>query len=130
MVSLTLSYKVYSPIRNVVVGCVNADTIRPEVQEALDDDAVHFMPYYKLPTWTGSENLVKEMMQIGIDLAQKVDYPLDGMVAEVVEDAVKEHMGSTEHNRGKSPSKKKVNVRKPLSATSGGKRVVRVSPQY
>ena len=90
---------VFSHPRNVVVGCVNADTIRPEVQEALDDDAVHFMPYYKLPAWTGSgEDLVKEMMQIGIDLAQKVDYPLDGMVAEVVEDAVKDHMGSTEHH--------------------------------
>lgn len=90
---------IFTHPRNVVVGCVNADTIRPEIQTCLDDHALHFVPYYKLPAWTGNgADLVQNMKQIGIDLAKQVDYPLDGMVAEVVEEAVKAHMGATNHH--------------------------------
>ena len=85
--------------RNVVTGCVNADTPSKEVTRALKAGKVHFMPYSKLPHWTGSAtDLVKDIQQITLDIMKQVDYPLDGMVAEVVEDNVKKHMGATNHH--------------------------------
>lgn len=90
---------IFTHPRNVVVGCVNADTIKSDVQIALNAGKIHFVPYTTLPSWTGSgPELVEKMKEISIDLANKVDYPLDGMVAEVVEDVVKAHMGATNHH--------------------------------
>ena len=40
--------------RNVVVGAVNADTIRPIVKKTLKAGKIHFVRYATLPTWTGS----------------------------------------------------------------------------
>ena len=39
-----------------------------------------------------------KISEITLDLAGRVDYPLDGMVAEVTNDNVKKHMGSTNHH--------------------------------
>ena len=85
--------------RNVVVGAVNADTIRPIVTKTLKAGKIHFVRYATLPTWTGSgKDLIAKVSQITQDLADQVDYPLDGMVAEVVQAKVKKHMGATNHH--------------------------------
>lgn len=85
--------------RNVVVGAVNADTIRPVITKTLKAGKIHFVRYDTLPTWTGSgKDLVAKVAEITQDLASRVDYPLDGMVAEVVQAKVKKHMGATNHH--------------------------------
>ena len=85
--------------RNVVVGAVNADTIRPIVKKTLQAGKIHFVRYATLPTWTGSgKDLVAKVSEITQNLASKVDYPLDGMVAEVTNAKVKKHMGATNHH--------------------------------
>ena len=90
---------IFTHPRNVVVGCVNADTIREEVRMCLNDRQVHFVPYSTLANWTGSAaDLIQNVKQISQDLAAQVDYPLDGMVAEVVEQPVKDYMGATNHH--------------------------------
>lgn len=89
----------FSHPRNVVVGAVNADTIRPIITKTLQAGKIHFVRYATLPTWTGSgSDLVAKVSEITLDLAGKVDYPLDGMVAEVTSDKVKKHMGATNHH--------------------------------
>lgn len=85
--------------RNVVVGAVNADKVRPIITKTLKAGKLHFVRYDTLPTWTGSgENLVKKVSEITQSLAAKVDYPLDGMVAEVVQAKVKKYMGANNHH--------------------------------
>lgn len=85
--------------RNVVIGAVNADKIRPSITKTLQAGKIHFVRYATLPTWTGSgKSLVAKVAEITQDLASKVDYPLDGMVAEVTNAKVKKHMGATNHH--------------------------------
>ena len=82
-----------------MVGAVNADTIRPIVKKTLKAGKIHFVRYATLPTWTGSgKDLVAKVAEITQNLASKVDYPLDGMVAEVTNAKVKKHMGATNHH--------------------------------
>ena len=89
----------FSHPRHVVVGAVNADTIRPIITKTLKAGKIHFVRYATLPTWTGSgSDLVAKVSEITLSLAGKVDYPLDGMVAEVTNDKVKKHMGATNHH--------------------------------
>ncbi len=90
---------VMSHPRNVVTGCVNADTPTKYVKQALKAGKVHYVPYSSLPNWTGSgKDLLKKIREITADLASRVDYPLDGMVAEITETKVKTHMGATNHH--------------------------------
>ena len=83
--------------RNMVAGIVNADELKLSSQKALKDGMVHFVPYVGMKAWEGSgAELLEQIDAITADLA-KIDYPLDGMVAEATDSAVKESMGATSH---------------------------------
>ena len=84
--------------RNMVAGIVNADELKLSSQKALKDGMVHFVPYVGMKAWEGSgAELLEQIDAITADLA-KIDYPLDGMVAEATDSAVKESMGATSHH--------------------------------
>ena len=85
--------------RNLVVGIVSSDTVNELARKALDDEAVHFMPYSELPSWEGSgAELLARMDALTDELSGQVDYPLDGMVVEVVDEDVRRTMGATSHH--------------------------------
>lgn len=85
--------------RNLVVGIVSADTVNEDARRALDAGAVRFVPYAMLPRWEGGgDELVRRMEDIAEELAAEVDYPLDGMVAEAVDEGVRRSMGATNHH--------------------------------
>jgi DNA ligase (NAD+) len=85
--------------RNLVVGIVSSDTVNTLALQALEDKAVRFVPYATLPQWTGSgDELVKAIETIKQDLRKKVDYPMDGLVVEVVEQEIRDAMGATNHH--------------------------------
>ncbi len=85
--------------RNLVVGIVTSDRLNEHAQKALADKAVHFVPYLNLPAWKGSgTELVSNLETIRADLLADIDYPLDGLVAEVIDDRLKAHMGATSHH--------------------------------
>ncbi len=85
--------------RNLVVGIINSDTLNPYAREALAAGAVQFVPYSQLPEWRGSgAELVGRLDEIKEGLEQQTDYPLDGMVAEVVELELREFLGHTDHH--------------------------------
>ncbi len=85
--------------RNMAVGIVKADNVNADSQRALDDGMVHFVPYGTLPKWEGSgADLVAKTGEITESLRARVDYALDGMVAEVTDSRVKDHMGATSHH--------------------------------
>jgi len=85
--------------RNMCVGIVSADVVNKEAQAALDAGVVHFVPYVGLASWTGGpDDLLARVEEITNDLKTQVDYALDGMVAEVVEQPLRNHLGATNHH--------------------------------
>jgi DNA ligase (NAD+) len=85
--------------RNMVVGIISSDTVKAIAQKALDDEAVHFVPYNQLAYWEGpADNLLADIDTIIADLADQTDYPMDGAVAEVVNPELREAMGATAHH--------------------------------
>jgi DNA ligase (NAD+) len=85
--------------RNLVVGIVTSDQLNEYARRALKDGAVHFMPYAQLPDWTGSgADLLGDLQTIRKELLDGTDYPLDGLVAEVMDIRLRMHMGATSHH--------------------------------
>lgn len=85
--------------RNMVVGIISSDTVNESAQKALKDRAVHFVPYVRLPDWVGSDKeLLENAPSISDDLISAADYPVDGVVAEVVSAELKQFMGATHHH--------------------------------
>jgi DNA ligase (NAD+) len=85
--------------RNMVVGIISSDTVNESAQKALADQAVHFVPYVELPDWVGTgEELLDTAPAISADLISETDYPVDGVVAEVVSVELRQFMGATHHH--------------------------------
>ena len=85
--------------RNMVVGIVSSDTLNEFAQKALDDRAVHFVPYSRLLSWEGdADTMLSHIDTIVADLTGQTDYPMDGAVAEVVNPEIREAMGATAHH--------------------------------
>ena len=85
--------------RNMVVGIISSDTLNENAKEALKDGVVRFVPYATLSGWTGSgEALLEHRDKVVADLLADIDYPVDGVVAEVTDAAVRNHMGATAHH--------------------------------
>jgi len=85
--------------RNLVVGIITSDRLNEHARKALADRAVHFVPYANLPAWEGSgSDLVRDLDTIRSNLLAGCDYPLDGLVAEVIDDRLKDFMGATSHH--------------------------------
>lgn len=85
--------------RNMVVGIVASDTVNEKAQRALEDEAVLFVPYVQLPSKTVSpEQFVSTIESIDNDLRAETDFPVDGIVAAVTDERVRDHMGATSHH--------------------------------
>lgn len=85
--------------RNMVVGIISSDTLNEFSQKALQDKMVHFVPYHMLPKWTGNaDTLLNNAESITDTLLKDTDYPVDGVVAEVVNEELKAYMGATSHH--------------------------------
>jgi DNA ligase (NAD+) len=85
--------------RNMVVGIISSDTLNENARRALEDRMVHFVPYRKLPFWEGTTKaLLDRVDEIKKELLSQIDYPDDGVVAEVVDETVRQHMGATSHH--------------------------------
>ncbi|MGD9210619.1 MAG: DNA ligase [Desulfobacteraceae bacterium] len=85
--------------RNMVVGIISSDVLNENAQKALEDGMVHFVPYSELPDWQGTgEELLNQIDTIKKGLLDQIDYPHDGLVAEVTSEEIKKHMGATSHH--------------------------------
>ena len=85
--------------RNMVVGIVSSDTVNEFAEKALNDGVVHFVPYSTLPTWKGNgKELLDNLESIQSQLLAGIDYPVDGLVCEVTDEVLRNHMGATVHH--------------------------------
>jgi DNA ligase (NAD+) len=85
--------------RNMVVGIVSSDTLNEFARKALEDQAVRFVPYSELPRWEGTgRELIDSLDILREKLLGDLDYPVDGLVAEVLGDDLRQYMGATNHH--------------------------------
>jgi DNA ligase (NAD+) len=85
--------------RNMVVGIITSDVLNEHAQKAIEAKAVHFVPYAGLKKWTGTGlEMIREMDAMREDLLGNIDYPVDGLVAEVTDESLRAHMGATSHH--------------------------------
>ncbi len=90
---------VFEHPRNMVVGIVTSDNVNEASKQALQDEAVRFVPYSTLPKKVVSgEELTRDVWSITDELWNASDYPLDGMVAEVTDTALQDALGATAHH--------------------------------
>ncbi len=85
--------------RNMVVGIVSSDKLNEDVKQALQEGMVRFVPYNQLTSWQGDgDTLLEKIDEISDQLTRGTDYPMDGVVAEVVDERLKAQMGATSHH--------------------------------
>ncbi len=85
--------------RNMVVGIISSDTLNEDARQAMEDKKIRFVPYSQLPSWKGKgDRLLEEIDAIRDKLLADCDYPLDGVVVEVMDERLKAHMGATSHH--------------------------------
>jgi len=85
--------------RNMVVGIISSDTPSENAKTALNDRMVHFVPYSQVnATTVDGHLLVEDTPRLVRNLLADVDYPTDGVVAEVTDERLKERMGATAHH--------------------------------
>jgi DNA ligase (NAD+) len=85
--------------RSACGGIISADIVNPDAQIALDEEVVHFVRYEELPRWVGKAAvLFKNIKEITEHLKSAVDYRLDGMVIEAIDEDLRQHMGATSHH--------------------------------
>ena len=91
-------YPAFKNPRSMVAGYVSSDTIHPKALQALKAHKIHFVPFTTLPDWKGTgAELIKNIGNITENLRKRVDYPLDGMVAAVVQEKLRKAMGATDN---------------------------------
>jgi DNA ligase (NAD+) len=85
--------------RNMVVGIISSDTLNDNAKRALSDRMIHFVPYRSMISIeVEGQRLVENAPSLIRQLLSDVDYPTDGVVAEVTDDQLKAHMGATAHH--------------------------------
>lgn len=85
--------------RNMISSVVSADEVKDITKKALQDGAVHFVPYTTLPKYVGTANdIMENLAKICDDLRGNIDYLIDGFVIESINEEVKNYMGYNNHN--------------------------------
>ncbi len=85
--------------RNMVVGIISSDTLNENAKSALNDRKVHFVPYSRVTSIiVNGHRLLEETRPLVQALLADADYPTDGMVAEVIDNRLKQRMGATAHH--------------------------------
>jgi DNA ligase (NAD+) len=109
--------------RNIQASIIAEKKIDKKVQEAIDDEACVFYPFRILESWIGHyDEFLKDFDDILKKMWNSVDYEVDGVVAEAVNEELKEFMGSTrKHHRWQIAYK--------VNAETARVRVLEIVPQ-
>ncbi len=97
----------FSHPRNFVAGLIGADTLSEQAKEALENKVIHFVPYQTL---TAKECTYQELStQINAlceEIESSCEYPVDGSVIDLLNQAVCDELGSTNHHHNWQIAKK------------------------
>lgn len=96
----------FSHPRNFVAGVVNADTLNPSAITALQDGAIHFVLFKDMPSHQMPIDDFEQQHEIIEVALRDSEYPIDGVVYEVIETEIHQIMGSTSHHNNWVMAKK------------------------
>jgi len=97
----------FSHPRNFVTGLIGADTLSEQAKEALQDGAIRFVPYQTLnKIECDHETLSTTAEALCAKVEAECPYPVDGSVIDVMNDAIREALGSTNHHHNWQIAKK------------------------
>jgi len=81
--------------RNFQASLIKEKELDEHAKNAIKNDGAFFVPFQQLPNWQGSvEELKSNFENIVKNALITVDFDVDGVVFEVVNDEIKEYMGS------------------------------------
>ncbi len=97
----------FSHPRNFVTGLIGADTLSEQAQEALQDGVVRFVPYHTLNAKECDyQQLSTEIETLCEQIESACEYPVDGSVIDLMNQAVRNELGSTNHHHNWQIAKK------------------------
>ena len=97
----------FSHPRNFVTGLIGADTLSPEAVEAMQDKVVRFVPYTVLNDELCDANTLSTQAEaLCAKVENDCEYPVDGSVIDVMDEQIREAMGSTNHHHNWQIAKK------------------------
>jgi len=89
----------YENARNFQASVIKEKELEPHALEAIQNHAAVFFPFSELPDWHGSsEDLITVFDNIVANIHTLVDYDVDGVIFEVTDDRIKQHVGATRHH--------------------------------
>jgi len=85
--------------RNFQASVIKEKELDEHAERAIADHAAVFYPFAILPCWTGLwAELIADFETIIKDIWHKLDYDVDGVILEIVDDQLKQAMGATRHH--------------------------------
>ncbi len=85
--------------RNFQASVIKEKELEQHAEQAIKDQAAVFFPFAKLPAWLGIwTELAERFDEIVKQIWHAVDYDVDGVILEITDERIKEHMGATRHH--------------------------------
>ncbi|MGR9074093.1 MAG: DNA ligase, partial [Gammaproteobacteria bacterium] len=85
--------------RNFQASIIKEKELEQHALKAIRNKAAVFFPFSLLPDRVGTaEEILKDFDQIVESMSKLVDYDVDGVILEALDDALKSHLGSTRHH--------------------------------
>ncbi|MEQ1739291.1 MAG: BRCT domain-containing protein [Methyloglobulus sp.] len=109
--------------RNFQASVIKEKELEPHALEAIQNHAAVFYPFCELPDWQGpSAELIADFEAIIANVHTLVDYDVDGVIFEVTDNRIKQHLGATRHHH-------RWQIAYKSNAESAQVKVLKVTPQ-
>lgn len=85
--------------RNFQASIIKEKDLSPHAEQAIQAHAAVFYPFALLPAWTGTAQQLFANFENNIKtIWHQLDYEVDGVVLEITDEAIKNHLGATRHH--------------------------------
>lgn len=85
--------------RNFQASIIKEKELEQHALAAIQNKAAVFFPFSQLPDWQGhAGEVLADFSGIVEEVRTRVDYDVDGVVFEVMDDALRQYLGSTRHH--------------------------------
>ncbi len=85
--------------RNFQASVIKEKQLDTHAEQAIKDQAAVFYPFALLPCWTGNwQTLMGDFETIIKTIWHQVDYDVDGVILEIVDEPLKQYLGATRHH--------------------------------
>ena len=85
--------------RNFQASVIKEKQLDTHAEQAIKDKAAVFYPFALLPCWTGLwPTLIADFETIVKNIWHQVDYDVDGVILEIIDEELKRYLGATRHH--------------------------------